>query len=393
MLEAAAAHDHTATVKREKGSVLVMLLVSSNGEVPNEWPGLPIGVKFDPSDTDLLDHLAAKCGVGDACPHMFIDEFIPTLEEDNGICYTHPKHLPGARKDGSSIHFFHKTSNAYSSGQRKRRKIQTEVSEETIRWHKTGRTKSVIENGHQKGYKKIMVLYRSLKKGSKPVKSNWVMHQYHMGNEKDEKEGEFVVSKIFFQQQKQPEIDGDGIDVKIESQGIISLGPTTPKTYAPDPPRPENSLLCDNNADVDILHAKDLELISKAVHSTSNVRQKEGVKSLPNLAGLVWDSVSHQYTVNSSLCSEMFSSFAPLNDGLEQSINNIMTEQNYDGSYGISDLLNIQLDTPPDVNLADLQFGSQDSILGWLDRSTGSNQCQQVVGIYGLKFTQDEIRT
>lgn len=339
-----------------------------NKDVPNEWPGLPIGVKFDPSDTELLDHLAAKCGVGDASPHMFIDEFIPTLEEDNGICYTHPKHLPGARKDGSNIHFFHKTSNAYSSGQRKRRKIQTEVSEETIRWHKTGRTKPVIENGHQKGYKKIMVLYRSLKKGSKPVKSNWVMHQYHMGNEKDEKEGEFVVSKVFFQQQKQLEIDGDGIDMKIESQGIISLGPTTPKTYTPDPPRPENSFLCDDNADVEILHTKDLELISKAVHSTSNMKQKEGVESPPNLAGLVWDSLSHQYTVNSSLSDEMFSSCAPLNDGLEQSINNIMTEQNYDGSYGISDLLNIELDTPPDVNLADLQFGSQDSILGWLDR-------------------------
>jgi len=64
-------------------------------QVSYEWPGLPIGVKFDPSDVELLEHLAAKCGVPEAQPHKFIDEFIPTLETDKGICYTHPKHLPG----------------------------------------------------------------------------------------------------------------------------------------------------------------------------------------------------------------------------------------------------------------------------------------------------------
>lgn len=60
-----------------------------------EWPGLPAGVKFDPSDLELVEHLAAKCGVGNLEPHMFIDEFIPTLEEVNGICCNHPENLPG----------------------------------------------------------------------------------------------------------------------------------------------------------------------------------------------------------------------------------------------------------------------------------------------------------
>lgn len=60
-----------------------------------EWPGLPAGVKFDPSDSELLEHLAAKCGVGNSVPHKFIDEFIPALEGDEGICYTHPENLPG----------------------------------------------------------------------------------------------------------------------------------------------------------------------------------------------------------------------------------------------------------------------------------------------------------
>lgn len=64
-------------------------------QVSNEWPGLPAGVKFDPSDVELLEHLAAKRAVGDLEPHMFIDEFIPTLEGYEGICYTHPENLPG----------------------------------------------------------------------------------------------------------------------------------------------------------------------------------------------------------------------------------------------------------------------------------------------------------
>ena len=33
-----------------------------------EWPGLPLGVKFDPSDIELLEHLAAKCGIANAEP-------------------------------------------------------------------------------------------------------------------------------------------------------------------------------------------------------------------------------------------------------------------------------------------------------------------------------------
>lgn len=64
-------------------------------KVSNEWPGLPIGVKFDPSDVELLEHLAAKCGVGNEKTHPYIDEFIITLNGEEGICYEHPENLPG----------------------------------------------------------------------------------------------------------------------------------------------------------------------------------------------------------------------------------------------------------------------------------------------------------
>lgn len=63
-------------------------------QVSSEWPGLPAGVKFDPSDAEVLEHLAAKCGAGNFMPHMFIDEFIPTLEGE-GIYCDHPENLPG----------------------------------------------------------------------------------------------------------------------------------------------------------------------------------------------------------------------------------------------------------------------------------------------------------
>lgn len=69
------------------------------------------------------------------------------------------------------------------------------------RWHKTGKTRPVMVGGKQKGCKKILVLYTNFGKHRKPEKTNWVMHQYHLGELEEEKEGELVVSKIFYQTQ------------------------------------------------------------------------------------------------------------------------------------------------------------------------------------------------
>ena len=61
----------------------------------DEWPGLPKGVKFDPSDQELLWHLLAKIGKVGLKPHAFIDEFIPTIDSNEGLYYTHRQKLPG----------------------------------------------------------------------------------------------------------------------------------------------------------------------------------------------------------------------------------------------------------------------------------------------------------
>ena len=109
----------------------------------------------------------------------------------------------GVTRDGLSRHFFHRPSKAYTTGTRKRRKIQTECDMQggETRWHKTGKTRPVMVNGKQKGCKKILVLYTNFGKNRKPEKTNWVMHQYHLGQNEEEKEGELVVSKIFYQTQ------------------------------------------------------------------------------------------------------------------------------------------------------------------------------------------------
>lgn len=107
-----------------------------------------------------------------------------------------------------------------------------------VRWHKTGKTKPIMENGVQKGFKKIMVLYATSKRGSKPDKCNWVMHQYHLGCDEDEREGEFVVSKIFYQPQKETDKNETPLVIEESDMGTFQVIPKTPITNTPDPPRP-----------------------------------------------------------------------------------------------------------------------------------------------------------
>lgn len=42
-----------------------------------------------------MEHLDAKVEDKELKSHPLIDEFIPTIEGDDGICYTHPEKLPG----------------------------------------------------------------------------------------------------------------------------------------------------------------------------------------------------------------------------------------------------------------------------------------------------------
>ncbi|XP_010251054.1 PREDICTED: NAC domain-containing protein 8 [Nelumbo nucifera] len=348
-----------------------------NSDVSLEWPGLPAGVKFDPSDAEILEHLAGKVGLGDSKPHLFIDEFIPTIERNEGIYYTHPENLPGAKKDGSSVHFFHKTANAYATGQRKRRKIHGQGGkiEEHVRWHKTGKTKPVIENGVVKGCKKIMVLYKTSKKGSKPDKSNWVMHQYHLGTKDDVTEGEYVVSKIFYQQQQRHTDKTEAHLVNEEPDKVtLQVSPRTPKTNTPDIRRPGKRFLCD-----DINEDSELECIKETAQPSPSVHLDDDRMDTAWWAGESQAVEDPDLNVMDDilLCNEILDSYAPADNSGLRPIPNfseygcsrsdaLIADGNT--ASGIPSLDDIEIDTPPDFHLADLQFGSQESIMGWLDR-------------------------
>ncbi|XP_040370950.1 SUPPRESSOR OF GAMMA RESPONSE 1 isoform X4 [Rosa chinensis] len=366
----------------------------SNSDVSTEWPGFPTGVKFDPSDTDLIEHLAAKVGVGNSKPHMFIDEFIPTIDWDIGICYTHPENLPGAKKDGSSFHFFHKTCNAYSTGRRKRRKIDKEhdLAAQAVRWHKTGKTKA-IRSGVHPGWKKIMVLYKSSIKGSKADKTDWVMHQYHLGSTEDEKEGEYVVSKIFYQQPKQADKSDHNLVIEESESYVLQRSPITPITNPPTTPAPEESAWCDAGPDeyMQNSYAKVAEHVPEVSQYAQLRKFEDSMSHVPQLDSqfennvgqptwLAGESQVDEYCGlncfdDTLLCKETFNSSTPLNGPVLNPISNGDCVNNTYGvtgnsstAFGIPDLENLEFDSPPDFQLTGLQFCSQDSILEWLDR-------------------------
>ncbi|KAL6555097.1 hypothetical protein OROGR_006355 [Orobanche gracilis] len=153
------------------------------------WTGLPLGVKFDPSDQEINSYLLAKVN-SENHTSDFVDRYITTIDDEDGICFAHPGDLSGM-KDRHVSFFFHKLSKAHRSGERKRRKIKSNNGE-IGRWKQTGRARSVLLDGVTEGYKKILVLQKSNNE-----KTEWVMHQYHLGTKRREKEGEYVVSKVF----------------------------------------------------------------------------------------------------------------------------------------------------------------------------------------------------
>ena len=56
---------------------------------------LPAGVKFDPMDQELIEHLKAKVSADSVRFQSLIDLFIPTIDNEHVICYTQPEKLPG----------------------------------------------------------------------------------------------------------------------------------------------------------------------------------------------------------------------------------------------------------------------------------------------------------
>ena len=84
----------------------------------------------------------------------------------------------GITLSGLSKHFFQRNSRAFKRGTWMRRKIRSECGMHAM-WHKTGNTLPVMVNGRQTGSKKVLVLHTN--KNFNQQRTNWVMHQYHLG--------------------------------------------------------------------------------------------------------------------------------------------------------------------------------------------------------------------
>ncbi|PKA53556.1 NAC domain-containing protein 8 [Apostasia shenzhenica] len=160
-----------------------------------EWPDFPRGVKFDPSDEELLSHLLAEVGKGEAKRHPLISKFIISLNEDHGFGIIHPQFLPGIKKDGSMSYFFHPISEMHKPRQIERQKKYKNSFE--VLWHTICRTKTLLQDGIHQGSKDVMAFYARPANGGKFEVTNWVMHQYHIIS--DGVEEDLVVSKIFYQ--------------------------------------------------------------------------------------------------------------------------------------------------------------------------------------------------
>ncbi|XP_021799933.1 SUPPRESSOR OF GAMMA RESPONSE 1 [Prunus avium] len=389
-----------------------------NSDVAQEWPGLPKGVKFDPTDQEIIWHLIAKSGAEELKPHPFIDEFIITVDDDEGICCSHPHKLPSVKQDGNASHFFHRAIKAYNTGTRKRRKIHD--GDGDVRWHKTGRTKPVMLDGVQRGCKKIMVLYMSTVGGGKPKKTNWVMHQYHLGTEEDEKDGEYVISKIYYQQQQVKQADKTDQDLPESIDLVITkVDPVTPKSVTPEPPRTERKLAdfdlgqdtpatsrdpfpqhpemdhAEDEVHPEMHHAED-EVhpeFEKPDHYDQHNVENEADEVINNTENNAqedpkwWDSESQnlldsqQLVEGLSLCDDLLQSQSPIRAGHENGepaqVKPRLADYAKLGPENLKkdleecqnivlDPANIMLeDTPPDFRLSQLEFGSQESFLSW----------------------------
>nr|CAB3487386.1 unnamed protein product [Digitaria exilis] len=328
-------------------------------------PALPAGVKFDPSDPELLQHLQEKSSLLNSKSHALIDEFIPTIEKEEGICYTHPKNLPGIKMDGSSFHFFHRVSYAYGCGQRKRRKVSGDVGsacDEHIRWHKTGASKAIFdENGIKKGWKKILVLYRGSKRGdNKPDRDNWVMHQYHLGADEDEEDGALVVSKISYQLPLKKNDKSEMDDIVVESETFVAkIDPRTPKTDPPQLRFPINSPCTEQYTPIQL--DQEEEECSTAVRP---VKVEAGECS-------AWFAELSPTAVVANLpaADEPGESRNTPNSVPEPEAPIPVDDSNMELFNGLPELDNTfpMLGMPSDnVNFADM-FGSQDSLGAWVD--------------------------
>ncbi|KAI5399674.1 hypothetical protein KIW84_064850 [Lathyrus oleraceus] len=78
-----------------------------------------------------------------------------------------------------------------------------------------------------------MVLYTTPESKDLSGKTNWIMHQYHLGTKENEKHGEYVASKVFYQQPEHVKLRGKGTQDDLQTAEKVS--PVTPSSATREP--------------------------------------------------------------------------------------------------------------------------------------------------------------
>jgi hypothetical protein len=205
------------------------------------------------------------------------------------------------------------------------------------------------------GFKKIMVLYIRSENESKSYKSDWKMHQYHLGTDEDEKNGEYVVSKIFYKQVEKIEEK----PMAEEPDNITSR--TSPRTPKPNPPRTGKCVENDDNID----EAKDAKSIPIESHAPqSDIQDHDNTENSAWLADLSQALEKSEYDGLEDIlfCKEILDSSILFDDfGLESITTNDLAyyENNMTGNG------NVTSGTSTSV-LDTLEFGNPPENPAWL---------------------------
>ncbi|KVI10504.1 NAC transcription factor 56-like [Cynara cardunculus var. scolymus] len=200
---------------------------STDSSTGSQLPQLPPGFRFHPTDEELVVHYLKKRVASAPLPVAIIAE-VDLYKFD-------PWELPGKATFGEQEwYFFSPRDRKYPNGARPNRAANSGY------WKATGTDKPVMTSGgtQKVGVKKALVFYGG--KPPKGVKTNWIMHEYRLADNKTiskphgcdptKQKGslrldDWVLCRIYKKNNMQRPMDSDGGDHQHNITGMLASIP------------------------------------------------------------------------------------------------------------------------------------------------------------------------